>query len=125
LHGKVINLLSNDFAKFDLALAFLHDLWKGPFETILLGFLIYREVGISGVIGIVFILSFIPIQCEYFLFPLRKKKISCLKHIYVTKISSLIAITNLMCNFCQQLTLEEKQHIFEIRQRNVQIFELD
>lgn len=67
LHGKVINLLSNDFAKFDLALAFLHDLWKGPFETILLGFLIYREVGISGVIGIVFILSFIPIQCKSYI----------------------------------------------------------
>lgn len=65
MHGKVINLMSNDFAKFDLSLAFLHDLWKGPFETILLGFLIYREVGISGVIGILFILSFIPIQCEY------------------------------------------------------------
>jgi ATP-binding cassette, subfamily C (CFTR/MRP), member 4 len=64
MHGKVINLLSNDFAKFDLALFFLHDLWKGPLETILLGFLIYREVGISGVFGILFILSFIPIQCE-------------------------------------------------------------
>ncbi|KAG5672509.1 hypothetical protein PVAND_002633 [Polypedilum vanderplanki] len=62
MHGKVINLLSNDFSKFDIALAFLHDLWKGPFETILLGFLIYREVGISGVFGILFILSFIPIQ---------------------------------------------------------------
>jgi hypothetical protein len=65
MDGRVINLLSNDFSKFDIALAFLHDLWKGPFETILLGFLIYREVGISGVFGILFILSFIPIQCEY------------------------------------------------------------
>lgn len=62
LHGKVINLLSNDLSKLDIALAFLHDMWKGPFETILLGFLIYREVGISGVVGIAFILSFIPIQ---------------------------------------------------------------
>lgn len=64
LHGRVINLLSNDFGKFDIALAFLHDLWKGPFETILLGYLAYREMGVSGIIGIVFILSFIPIQCK-------------------------------------------------------------
>lgn len=64
LHGRVINLLSNDFGKFDIALAFLHDLWKGPFETILLGYLAYREIGVSGIIGIVFILSFIPIQCK-------------------------------------------------------------
>ena len=64
LHGRVINLLSNDFAKFDLAICFIHDLWKGPLETLLLGYLIYREIGASGIIGIVFILSFIPIQCE-------------------------------------------------------------
>jgi ATP-binding cassette, subfamily C (CFTR/MRP), member 4 len=55
-------LLSNDFSKFDIALCFVHDVWKGPFETLLLGFLIYREIGIAGVVGIVFILSFIPIQ---------------------------------------------------------------
>lgn len=64
LQGKVINLLSNDLSKFDLALAFLHDLWKGPFEVFLLGFLTYREMGFAGVIGIIFILSFIPIQCK-------------------------------------------------------------
>lgn len=64
LHGRVINLLSNDFGKFDIALAFLHDLWKGPFETILLGYLAYREIGVAGIIGIVFILCFIPIQCK-------------------------------------------------------------
>ncbi|CRK87082.1 CLUMA_CG000826, isoform A [Clunio marinus] len=62
LHGRLINLLSNDFSKFDLALCFIHDLWKGPFETILLGYLAYREMGISGIIGIIYILSFVPIQ---------------------------------------------------------------
>lgn len=62
MHGKVINLLSNDLAKFDIALAFFHDIWKGPFETILIGYLIYREIGVAGIVGIVFILSFIPIQ---------------------------------------------------------------
>ena len=64
LHGRVINLLSNDFGKFDIAMCFIHDLWKGPFETLLLGFLVYREIGISGLIGISLILCFIPVQCK-------------------------------------------------------------
>jgi len=84
LHGRVINLLSNDLSKFELALCFLHDLWKGsycvniyncvidvhvrfglgPFETFLLGYLVYNEIGVSGIVGIVFILSFVPIQGE-------------------------------------------------------------
>lgn len=64
LQGRVINLLSNDFGKFDIAMCFIHDLWKGPLETFLLGFLVYREIGYSGLIGIAFILSFIPIQCK-------------------------------------------------------------
>jgi ATP-binding cassette, subfamily C (CFTR/MRP), member 4 len=64
LHGRVINLLSNDLGKFDIAVCFIHDLWKGPLETILLGYLIYREVGMPGIVGVLFILSFIPIQCK-------------------------------------------------------------
>ena len=62
INGRVINLISNDVEKFELAVLFLHDLWKSPIETIIVGFLVYREIGISGVVGILFILSFIPIQ---------------------------------------------------------------
>jgi ATP-binding cassette, subfamily C (CFTR/MRP), member 4 len=64
LHGRVINLLSNDIGKFENAICYMHDVWKGPFETILLGYLIYRQVGISGIVGVLFILSFVPIQCK-------------------------------------------------------------
>ncbi|XP_058060768.1 uncharacterized protein LOC131211356 [Anopheles bellator] len=62
LNGKIINLLSNDVGKFDIALAFLHDLWKGPMEAILLGYFIYRQIGYSGLLGVAFLLSFIPLQ---------------------------------------------------------------
>lgn len=54
--------MTNDVGKFDLALAFLHDLWKGPLEVFIFGYFVYREMGISGVIGIGFILSIIPLQ---------------------------------------------------------------
>ncbi|KFB46275.1 AGAP004603-PA-like protein [Anopheles sinensis] len=62
LNGKIINLLSNDVGKFDIALCFLHDLWKGPMEAILLGYFIYLQIGYSGLLGMAFLLSFIPLQ---------------------------------------------------------------
>ncbi len=62
LNGKVINLIANDMSRFELALAFLHDVWKGPVEALLFGYFIYQQIGVAGVIGMAFLLSFIPIQ---------------------------------------------------------------
>ncbi|XP_065085907.1 ATP-binding cassette sub-family C member 4-like [Ochlerotatus camptorhynchus] len=62
LTGQVINLMSNDVAKFDTAVGFVQDIWKGPIELLVLGFFIYREIGFAGLIGIAFLLSFIPLQ---------------------------------------------------------------
>ncbi|XP_053947387.1 probable multidrug resistance-associated protein lethal(2)03659 [Anastrepha ludens] len=62
LRGRAINILSNDVGQFDVALAFLHDLWKGPAESLIIGYLMYREIGISAIIGVAFMLSFIPLQ---------------------------------------------------------------
>ncbi|KAH8232502.1 hypothetical protein KR032_008347 [Drosophila birchii] len=62
LRGRAINILSNDLGRFDVALCFLHDTWKGPMESLIIGFLMYREIGISAVIGVSFMLSFIPLQ---------------------------------------------------------------
>ncbi|XP_058461266.1 probable multidrug resistance-associated protein lethal(2)03659 [Malaya genurostris] len=62
LTGQVINLMSNDVAKFDTATSFVHDTWKGPIELVVFGYLIYRQIGVAGLIGIVFLLSFIPLQ---------------------------------------------------------------
>lgn len=62
LRARAINILSNDLGRFDTALCFLHDTWKGPMESILIGYLMYREIGISAVIGVSFMLSFIPLQ---------------------------------------------------------------
>lgn len=50
--------------RFELALAFFHDVWKGPIEAILIGYFIYQQIGIAGVVGMSFLLSFIPIQSK-------------------------------------------------------------
>lgn len=62
LNSKVINLISNDLAKFDLGLGFLHDIWKGPIEAIVFGTVIYFEIGSPAIIGMAFLASFIPLQ---------------------------------------------------------------
>lgn len=65
--GKIINLLSNDLHKFGSGLECLHDIWKGPLEAIAFFIIIYVEIGFAAVIGVGFLLSFIPVQCKLFL----------------------------------------------------------
>ncbi|XP_055612034.1 probable multidrug resistance-associated protein lethal(2)03659 [Uranotaenia lowii] len=60
--GQVVNLLSNDVGRLDLAVLFLHYMWIGPLETIVVTYLMYREIGISAVFGVIFLLLFIPLQ---------------------------------------------------------------
>ncbi|XP_062542390.1 probable multidrug resistance-associated protein lethal(2)03659 [Armigeres subalbatus] len=60
--GQVVNLLSNDVGRLDLAVLFVHYLWVGPLETIVVTYLMYREIGISAVFGVIFLLMFIPLQ---------------------------------------------------------------
>ncbi|XP_055617495.1 ATP-binding cassette sub-family C member 4-like isoform X2 [Toxorhynchites rutilus septentrionalis] len=62
LTGRVINLISNDVSRFDYAVIFFHDLWKGPVELVIVSVLVHRLMGWPGLIGIVALLLFIPGQ---------------------------------------------------------------
>lgn len=42
--GQVVNLLSNDVGRLDVAIIFIHFLWVGPLETIIVTYLMYLEV---------------------------------------------------------------------------------
>lgn len=61
-NGNIINILSNDVAKIDHGVGFMHELWKGPLQAVTFLVVIYMEIGISAVIGMVFLLSIIPMQ---------------------------------------------------------------
>lgn len=63
--GQVVNLLSNDVNRFDIAVLFAHQLWVGPLQTILVTYFMYEQVGVSAVIGVLFLLMFIPLQSKY------------------------------------------------------------
>lgn len=62
LNAKAINILSTDMSKFELAFIFVYRLWRGPLETLVFGFLMYREIGSPALIGLLLLVSFIPFQ---------------------------------------------------------------
>ncbi|EDX08045.1 GD25211 [Drosophila simulans] len=62
LGGQAISVMSIDLSQFDLTFYFFHDLWKGPVEACIFGYLMFRQVGWTSLIGIAFIVILIPLQ---------------------------------------------------------------
>lgn len=60
--GQVVNLLSNDVSRLDLTIMFMHYLWVGPLETVIVSYLMYREIGVAAFGGVAFMMAFIPLQ---------------------------------------------------------------
>ncbi|CAI6361191.1 unnamed protein product [Macrosiphum euphorbiae] len=60
--GHIINLISNDVNRFDVSIVCIPFLWLGPLETFVSIFFLWREVGVSSVIGVGALLIFIPLQ---------------------------------------------------------------
>lgn len=62
--GQMINLLSNDVNRFDHAAMNFHNLWITPIQALIVMYLIYAQVGWTGIIGVCFIILFIPLQSK-------------------------------------------------------------
>lgn len=60
--GEIVNLFSNDVNKFDTAIFQLHNLWLSPLEAVVILYLLYLHVGVTAVVGAVFLALFIPLQ---------------------------------------------------------------
>ncbi|XP_072387967.1 ATP-binding cassette sub-family C member 4-like [Diabrotica undecimpunctata] len=60
--GKVVNLLSNDVARFDFASMMIHQLWIGPVSTIPVIYFLYQRAQLPGIAGILVILIMSPLQ---------------------------------------------------------------
>lgn len=61
--GQVINLISNDVNRFDIAANTIHYIWIGPLLTIVVIYFLWHEIGVSSLIGVSGFLFFIPLQC--------------------------------------------------------------
>uniref|UniRef100_A0A8C3G639 ATP-binding cassette, sub-family C (CFTR/MRP), member 4 n=1 Tax=Cyclopterus lumpus TaxID=8103 RepID=A0A8C3G639_CYCLU len=51
--GQIVNLLSNDVNKFDDVTVFLHFLWVGPLQAVVVVGLLWQEIGPSCFVGMV------------------------------------------------------------------------
>nr|XP_036233399.1 probable multidrug resistance-associated protein lethal(2)03659 isoform X1 [Bactrocera oleae]XP_036233400.1 probable multidrug resistance-associated protein lethal(2)03659 isoform X1 [Bactrocera oleae] len=60
--GQVVNLISNDVGRLDTSLIHMHYLWLGPVEILVITLLMYREIGVSSLFGVAFMLLFLPLQ---------------------------------------------------------------
>ncbi|RVE50914.1 hypothetical protein evm_004481 [Chilo suppressalis] len=62
LTGHVINLLTTDADRFDMAALFLMEFIRAPLESAIIVYLMYRQIGAASLIGVAFIVLFIPLQ---------------------------------------------------------------
>lgn len=61
--GKVVNILSNDLQRFDLAFLFLHYIWIIPIQLTAVCYLGYMQAGYAALIGLAaLIVIALPIQ---------------------------------------------------------------
>ena len=60
--GKIVNLLSNDVSRFDVVSVFIHSLWLAPLLSIIIGYILWMEVGYAGLVGIAIVFIVTPIQ---------------------------------------------------------------
>jgi hypothetical protein len=61
----VINLMSREMSKIDYALATGHEIYRAPLEGIFIAIFVYRQIGVAGLIGVLLLLAFVPLLCEF------------------------------------------------------------
>lgn len=61
--GKLVTFLSKDATYFDLAVMYGNELWIGVIQIVIIGYIMFSQIGISAVIGIAFFILMIPLQC--------------------------------------------------------------
>lgn len=64
-NGQMISLLSNDLTKLEFRFGFFTFLFEIPIEFLGYFIISYIEIGVSSVIGMVFLLAFTPLQGKY------------------------------------------------------------
>ncbi|XP_050295811.1 probable multidrug resistance-associated protein lethal(2)03659 [Anthonomus grandis grandis] len=60
--GQMVNLISNDVGRFELATTHIHSLWMAPVELTVVLVLIYFSSGPTGMIGVIALILFVPLQ---------------------------------------------------------------
>ena len=59
---QMMNLLSNDVNRLDYSVFSLHYLWISPVQTIIIAYLLYEEVNLAALGGVVTLVLFVPLH---------------------------------------------------------------
>ncbi len=62
--GQMVNLLSNDVNRFDMCTFFVHYLWVGPLQFVIVVWLTYLAIGPAAFVGGALIIAFVPFQSK-------------------------------------------------------------
>lgn len=63
LKGELMRFMTG-VSKLQRSLATSHEVYRAPLEALVIGYLVYREMGSSGAIGIASLMFFVPALCE-------------------------------------------------------------
>ncbi|KAG5858257.1 hypothetical protein JTB14_001314, partial [Gonioctena quinquepunctata] len=63
--GQMVNLMTNDVARFDMITQSFHYLWIAPMEVVIIMIMLYFYVGPTALLGCVMLLLSIPLQSKY------------------------------------------------------------
>ncbi|KAM9674361.1 LOW QUALITY PROTEIN: ATP-binding cassette sub-family C member 4-like [Dama dama] len=89
--GQIVNLLSNDVNRFDQVTMFLHYLWVGPLQAIAVTALLWMEIGISCLAGMVVLITLMLLQSSFgMLFSSLRSKTAALTDDRIRTMSEVI-----------------------------------
>ncbi|XP_045018396.1 ATP-binding cassette sub-family C member 4-like isoform X1 [Bubalus bubalis] len=89
--GQIVNLLSNDVSRFDQVMMFLHYLWVGPLQAIAVTALLWMEIGMSCLAGMVILIILLLLQsCFGMLFSSLRSKTAALTDNRIRTMSEVI-----------------------------------
>uniref|UniRef100_A0A8D1GHM6 Cystic fibrosis transmembrane conductance regulator n=1 Tax=Sus scrofa TaxID=9823 RepID=A0A8D1GHM6_PIG len=89
--GQIVNLLSNDVNRFDQVTMFLHFLWVGPLQAVVVTALLWMEVGISCLAGMAVLILLLLLQsCIGKLFSLLWSKTAAYTDVRIRTVSEVI-----------------------------------
>lgn len=65
--GQIVNLVSNDVSRFDLVTVTSHFMWSSPIISLIVTYIIYKDIGNAAFFGLAAAFCVIPLQCKLIL----------------------------------------------------------
>lgn len=117
--GFLVNLLSNDVARFDLGFIFVHFIWIVPLQLSLASYLLYRIIGWAGVVGVLSLfIQTVPVQTRIsqFITTLRTR-VAALTDERVGKMSEIIQGIHVIKMYAWEMPFQRV--VAEVRRREM------